>query len=314
MTRKEKISLVIPCYNEENSIPMIYEEIDKLTKKMKTEDFEIIFINDGSKDNSAWVIKELSKKDKRIKYLTFSRNFGKEAGMYAGLKESTGDYVAILDADLQDPPEMIKKMYNIIKKEKVDCVALYTESHEGYSLIRKTLTNIWYKLAKKISTSNQKPGARDFRLMTRQMTDAILEMKEYNRYLKGIYDYVGFETKWISYDAPNRKTGESKFNIWKLTKYAIEGMVAFSTKPLILATYIGLFLCLTSFIVIIIIIAKTLIWTDPVSGWPSLACLIVFIGGIQLFFLGIIGLYLSKLYLEVKRRPIYIVKEDNKNK
>ena len=232
--------------------------------------------------------------------------------MYAGLSNVDGDYVAIMDVDLQDPPEMLLEMYDGIKKEHYDCVALYTKSHEDYGLIRKNLTNIWYKLSSKFLSSNQKPGARDFRLMNRQMVDSLLDMPEYNRYIKGMFDFVGFNTKWIAYDAPKRNVGTSKFNLKKLIKYAIEGIIAFSTSPLLIAAYIGLFLCLVAFVTIVIIIIKTLVWGDPVSGWPSLACLIVFLGGTQLFFLGIIGIYLSKIYLEVKNRPIYIEKENEK--
>ena len=198
---KEKISLIIPCFNEEESIPLFYEETNKVSKKMKNVDFEMIFVNDGSKDKTLPILRELSKKDKRVRYISFSRNFGKEAGMYAGLEAVTGDYAAIMDADMQDPPEKLIEMYEIIKTEDYDCVALYTESHKGYNFIRKALTNCWYKLIDKISDSHQVPGARDFRLMTRQMVDAILDMKEYNRYTKGMFGFVGFETKWLAYDA-----------------------------------------------------------------------------------------------------------------
>ena len=309
MKKKDLISIVVPCYNEEESIPLFYEEIDKVSKKMENVDFEFLFINDGSKDKTLDILRNLSKKDDRVRFISFSRNFGKEAGMYAGLSNTKGDYVAIMDADMQDPPAMVERMYKEIKEEDYDCIALYTSSHEGYSFIRKKLTNLWYKLIDKISDSHQVPGARDFRLMTRQMTDAILSMKEYNRYTKGMFGFIGFNTKWIEYEAPDRVVGTSKFNLVKLVKYALEGIVAFSTSPLLFAAYVGLIFCLVAFITIIVIIAKTLIFGDPVSGWPSLACLIVFIGGIQLFFFGIMGIYVSKIYLEVKKRPVYIIKE-----
>lgn len=312
MKKKELISLIIPCFNEEEAIPVFYEETDKVTKKMKDLDFEFLFINDGSKDNTLEELRKLAKKDKRVRYISFSRNFGKEAGMYAGLENSRGDYVAIMDVDLQDPPEQLINMYSGIKEEGYDCVALYTKSHKGYNFIRKGLTNIWYKLIDKISDSKQVPGARDFRLMTRQMVDAIISMKEYNRYTKGMFGFVGFETKWIEYEAPDRAAGTSKFSLFKLIKYAFEGIVAFSTSPLIISAYIGLLFCFIAFLAIIVIIVKTLVWGDPVGGWPSLSCLIVFIGGIQLFFFGIMGVYLSKIYLEVKNRPIFITKEKNK--
>ena len=312
MKKKDLISIVVPCYNEEESVPLFYEEIDKVSKKMENVDFEFLFINDGSKDKTLDILRNLSKKDDRVRFISFSRNFGKEAGMYAGLSNTKGDYVAIMDADMQDPPAMVERMYKEIKEEDYDCIALYTSSHEGYSFIRKKLTNLWYKLIDKISDSHQVPGARDFRLMTRQMTDAILSMKEYNRYTKGMFGFIGFNTKWIEYEAPDRVVGTSKFNLVKLVKYALEGIVAFSTSPLLFAAYVGLIFCLVAFITIIVIIAKTLIFGDPVSGWPSLACLIVFIGGIQLFFFGIMGIYVSKIYLEVKKRPVYITKETEK--
>lgn len=307
--KKELISLIVPCYNEEESLPTFYEEADKVTKKMSNIDFEFIFINDGSKDDTLKIIREISSKDKRIRYVSFSKNFGKEGAMYAGLEHSKGEYVAIMDADMQDPPEMIEKMYNIIKKENYDCVALCTSSHKGYSFLRKLFTNCWYKLIGAISSTPQVPGARDFRLMKRKMVDSIISMKEYNRYSKGIFSFVGFETKWIDYEAPDRLAGESKFNFIKLFKYAIEGILAFSTMPLVISAFVGILFCLIAFIAIIVIIIKTLAFGDPVGGWPSLACIIIFVSGVQLFFLGIIGMYLSKTYLEVKQRPIYIVKE-----
>lgn len=309
---KEKISIVIPCYNEEETIPIFYKEINKVTKEMKNIEFELLFINDGSKDNTLNVLKNIVKKDNRVRFISFSRNFGKEAGMYAGLKNVTGDYAAIMDADMQDPPTMLKQMYNILKNEDYDCVALYTNDHNDYGFFRKVFTKCWYKLIDFISKTPQVPGARDFRLMKRKMIDAIIEVGEYNRYIKGIFSYIGFNTKWIEYKVPNRVAGKSKFNIIKLFKYAIEGILSFSTTPLVLSAIIGLIFCLISIIAIIVIIVKTLIFGDPVSGWPSLACLIIFMGGTQLFFLGIIGMYLSKTYLEVKKRPLYIIKETEK--
>ncbi|MBR3210697.1 MAG: glycosyltransferase family 2 protein [Bacilli bacterium] len=314
LNKKEKISLIVPCYNEEESIPLFYEETNKISKKMKDVEFEMIFVNDGSKDKTLEILRKLSKKDKRVRYISFSRNFGKEAGMYAGLEAVTGDYAAIMDADMQDPPEKLIEMYDIIQKEDYDCVALYTESHEGYNFIRKALTNCWYKLIDKISDSHQVPGARDFRLMTRQMVDTILEMKEYNRYTKGMFGFIGFNTKWLAYNAPDRAAGTSKFNLRKLVKYAMEGVMAFSTTPLLISAYVGLFFCVIAFIAIIAIIVKTLVWGDPTTGWPSMTCIIIFVSGLQLFFLGIIGMYLSKIYLEVKHRPVYIVKETEKTK
>lgn len=309
---KEKISIVIPCYNEEETIPIFYKEINKVTKEMKNIEFELLFINDGSKDNTLNVLKNIVKKDNRVRFISFSKNFGKEAGMYAGLKNVTGDYAAIMDADMQDPPTMLKQMYNILKNEDYDCVALYTNDHNDYGFFRKVFTKCWYKLIDFISKTPQVPGARDFRLMKRKMIDAIIEVGEYNRYIKGIFSYIGFDTKWIEYKVPNRVAGKSKFNIIKLFKYAVEGILSFSTTPLVLSAILGLIFCLTSIVAIIVIIIKTLVFGDPVSGWPSLACLIIFMGGTQLFFLGIIGMYLSKTYLEVKKRPLYIIKETEK--
>ena len=306
---KKLISIIIPCYNEEETIDKLYKEIIKVTKKIKEVNFELLFIDDGSKDKTLKIVKKLSEKDNKVRYVSFSSNFGKEAAMYAGLKESKGDFVAIIDADMQDPPEKIIEMYEILKEKEYDCVALYTKKHRDYNLIRRFLTFIWYKIIKVLASVEQKPGARDYRLMTRQMVDAILDLEEYNRYSKGIFSFVGFNTKWLEVETNNRIAGKSKFNLYKLFKYSLEGIIAFSTKPLVLSAILGLFLCLIAFIFIIIIIVKTTIYGDPVSGWPSLACIVIFIGGLNLFFMGILGLYLSKTYSEVKNRPIYIVKE-----
>lgn len=311
---KEKISIIVPCYNEEESLPIFYKEIDKISKEMKVVDFEFLFINDGSRDKTLNILREMAKKDKRVRYISFSRNFGKEAGMWAGLENATGDFVAIMDADMQDPPSKVKEMYDILSKDKeYDCVGLYTIDHKDYSFFRKICTNIWYKLIAKISNNRQVPGVRDFRLMRRQMVDAILEMKEYNRYTKGIFSFVGFNTKWLEFKTGDRVAGTSKFNFWKLFKYALEGIVSFSTAPLVLSAIIGVIFCFIAFVAILVIIIKTLAFGDPVSGWPSLACIVIFVSGVQLFFLGVIGMYLSKTYLEVKNRPIYIVKETEKD-
>ena len=281
---------------------------------MKEVIFEFLFINDGSRDKTLEILRNMAKKDDRVRYISFSRNFGKEAGMWAGLENATGDYVAIMDADMQDPPSKIKEMYNIlVTKKDYDCVGLYTVNHKDYSFFRKLCTNIWYKIIAKVSNNRQVPGVRDFRLMRRPMVNAVLEMKEYNRYTKGIFSFVGFNTFWIEFETGDRVAGTSKYSFWKLFKYAMEGIVSFSTTPLVLSALIGLLFCLVAFILLIVIIVKTLVWGDPVSGWPSLACIVVFFSGIQLFFLGVIGMYLSKTYLEVKKRPIYIVKETEKD-
>lgn len=311
--KKEKISIVVPCYNEAESLPIFFKEITKVAKEMKKVDFEFLFVNDGSKDETLDILRDLANKDDRVRYISFSRNFGKEAGMYAGLENSTGDYVAIMDADMQDSPSMINTMYYDIKNEGCDCVALCSPKHKNYGFIRKILTSCWYKIIGTISSVPQVPGARDFRLMKRMMVDAIVNMKEYNRYSKGIFSFVGFNTKWIEYETQDRVAGTSTFNIWKLFKYALEGILAFSTTPLVISAVVGLIFCLIAFIAIIVIIVKTLAFGDPVGGWPSLACIIMFVSGVQLFFLGVIGMYLSKLYLEVKKRPIYIVSETEKS-
>ncbi len=310
---KEKISIVVPCYNEEESLPLFYEEICRVAKDMKVVDFEFLFVNDGSKDKTLSILREFAKKDKRVRYISFSRNFGKEAGMYAGLSNATGDYVSIMDADMQDPPHMVKEMYKSIKEEGYDCVALYSSRHDDYTILRKFFTSCWYKLIGAISSVPQQPGARDYRLMTRTMVDAIVDMGEYNRYTKGIFGFVGFNTKWIDYVPPERVAGKSKFNFIKLFKYALEGILAFSTTPLIISAVVGIIFCILAFIAVVVIIWKTLSFGDPVGGWPSLACMIMFMGGLQLFFFGIMGMYLSKIYLEVKKRPIYIAKETEKD-
>lgn len=309
---KKIISLIIPCLNEEEAIPIFIKEVEKTAKKMKEVGFEYIFVDDGSTDKTLNVLRRLSEKKKEVKYISFTRNYGKEAAMYAGLKECRGDFAAILDVDLQDPPEKLIEMKKILEEKKIDCVALYTKSHEGYSIFRKKNTSIWYKISSKLLKSKQMPGARDYRLMTRKMVESILSLEEYNRYTKGIFDYVGFETEWIPYEAPKRKVGKSKFNTRKLIKYAVEGIISSSTAPLVLATYIGLFFCIVSFVMIFFIIIRTLIHGDPVQGWPSMACIVLFVSGIQLFFLGVIGTYVSKIYLEVKNRPLYIIKEQSK--
>lgn len=312
--KKDLISIIVPCYNEEESLPIFYKEVNKVLTGMKSIDYEILFINDGSSDETLNVIRKLAISNHRVRYISFSRNFGKEAGMYAGLENSRGGFVAIMDADMQDPPKMIKDMYDMLKKNNLyDCVALRTNSHVGYSFARRFFTNMWYKIISKISSIQQLPGARDFRLMRRNVVNAIISMKEYNRYTKGMFSYVGFETKWIDYDAPDRIAGNTKFSFFKLLRYAMEGILAFSTTPLIVSAFIGFMFCLISFIAIIVIIIKTLVFGDPVGGWPSLACMIMFVSGVQLFFLGIVGMYLSKMYLEMKKRPIYIVKETEKD-
>ena len=307
---KEIISIVVPCYNEEESIPRFYDEINSVSKDMNKVNFEFIFVNDGSKDNTLKILKELNKKDKRVKYISFSRNFGKESAMYAGLEYSKGDYVAIMDADLQDPPYLLKEMYETLKEKNFDCVATRRVTRKGEPPIRSFFARCFYKLINKMSKTEMVDGARDYRLMTRKMVNSILEMKEYNRYSKGLFSFVGYKTKWIEYENRERVAGETKWSFWKLVIYALDGIIAFSTTPLWIAAIIGLLFCLISFIAILVIIIKTLVFGDPVGGWPSMVCIIFFVSGIQLFCIGIIGAYLSKTYLETKHRPIYIIKEE----
>lgn len=311
---KEKISIVVPCYNEEETINLFYEAMEKQRKKMAYIDFEIIFVNDGSKDNSLNIMRKLASKDKTVRYISFSRNFGKEAAILAGLEATTGDYITTMDVDLQDPPELLETMYKGIKEEGYDCVATKSTSRNGYSFLRKIFTKWFYKLIAKLSKTPMEPGARDYRLMTRQMVNAIISMQEYNRYSKGIFSFVGFDTKWIEYENQERSAGTTKWNFWKLFTYAIDGIVGFSTAPLIFAAFLGLVFCLVAFIMIIFIVVRTIIYTDPVAGWPSLACIIFLVGGVNLFCTGIIGEYLAKTYLETKKRPIYIIKETEKGK
>ena len=311
----KKISIIVPCYNEEQAIPFFYDEITKIAEEMKN-NFEFIFINDGSKDKTIEVIKQYSKKDKRVKYIHFSRNFGKEAAMLAGLKLSAGDYVAIMDADLQDPPSLLPQMLNILEdpNNDYDCVGTRRVTRKGEPPIRSLFARMFYKIINKMSKIEMVDGARDYRLMSRQMVDSILELGEYNRYSKGLFQFVGYNTKWLEYENVERVAGETKWSFWKLFLYAIEGIVAFSTAPLAISSIAGILFCIISFIMIIIIIAKTIIFGDPTAGWPSLVCIIFFVSGIQLFCLGIIGQYLSKTYLETKKRPIYIIKETIKKK
>lgn len=309
----EKISLVVPCYNEEAVIKLFYAEIQKIEKNFTDVEFEIIFINDGSRDKTLELMRELSKNDD-VRYVSFSRNFGKEAAMYAGLEASSGDYVAIMDADLQDPPALLKKMYEILESGEYDSVATRRVTRKGEPVIRSFFARLYYKIINKISKTEIVDGARDFRLMTRQMVNAVLEVKEYNRFSKGIFSWVGFRTKWLEYENIERAAGETKWSFWKLFFYSLDSIVAFSTVPLSIASVMGILFCFVAFLMIIFVIVRTLIYGDPTSGWPSMVCIMFFIGGVQLLCIGIIGQYLSKAYLEVKRRPIYIVAETEKDR
>ncbi|MFA9375931.1 MAG: glycosyltransferase family 2 protein [Lachnotalea sp.] len=307
------LSIIVPCYNEEQVLELFHKRITEIFVEMKAMyqdlDFQLLFINDGSKDNTLNLIKELAQKDKYVDYVSFSRNFGKEAAMYAGLQNASGDYIAVMDADLQDPPEFLIEMYKELLNGTADCVAAKRETRKGEPIIRSFFARMFYRGINKISKTEIVDGARDFRLMTKQMVEAILEMSEYNRFSKGIFGWVGFETKWIGYKNVERAAGTTKWSFWKLLIYALDGIIAFSTAPLIFATIVGLLFCLIALIMIVVIIVKTLVLGDPVAGYPSMICFILLLGGIQLFCMGIIGQYLSKTYLEVKKRPIYIAKE-----
>lgn len=305
----ERLSVIVPCYNEEESIPYFYDEIKKVTKDMKIE-LELIFVNDGSRDKTLSVIKDLTN-DKKVKYISFSRNFGKEAAMWAGLNMATGDYVTIMDSDLQDPPSLLPEMLSSIKDEGYDIVGTRRVTRKGEPPIRSFFARCFYKIINKMSKVEMVDGARDFRLMTRQVVDSILTIKEYNRYSKGLFSFVGYKTKWLEFENVERVAGETKWSFWKLFIYAIEGIVSFTTVPLTVSAVIGFIFCLIAFIMIAVVIFKTLIFGDPTSGWPSLVCIIFMVSGIQLLSLGVIGEYLSKMYLEVKNRPIYIIKETN---
>ena len=302
-----KISVVVPCYNEQESIVLFYEEISKVAERME-EEFEFVFINDGSTDDSLEQLKLLHTQDIRVNYISFSRNFGKEAAIYAGFVKATGDYVVMMDADLQDPPYLLPEMMEYIK-EGYDSVATRRVTRKGEPPIRSFFARIFYKLINKISNVDIVDGARDYRLMTAQMKQAILSMSEYNRFSKGIFGWVGFQTKWLEYENVERVAGETKWSFWKLFLYSMEGIIAFSTTPLVLASMFGILFCTLAFVLIIIIIVRTLSFGDPVAGWPSMVCMMFFIGGIQLFCQGISGQYLSKTYLETKHRPKYIIKE-----
>lgn len=307
----DKISIIVPCYNEEKSLPLFYEELNKNISKFENVEFEFIFVNDGSNDNTLNIIKDLLKNDSRVKYISFSRNFGKESAIYAGLEKSTGDFVTIMDSDLQDPPSLLIEMYKSVTEEDFDAVGTRRTNRKGEPVIRSFFAKMFYKIINKMSKIEMVDGARDYVFMKRIVVDAILSLKEYNRYSKGLFSFVGFKVKWIEYENIKRVAGETKWSFWKLMSYALEGITAFSTTPLIFSSLVGLIFCLISFIFIVIIIIKTLLLGDPTSGWPSLVCIIFMVSGIQLFSLGIIGQYLSKTYLEVKKRPIYIIRESN---
>ena len=305
------LSVIVPCYNEEENVKYFYEELMKNQPffSEKKLDVEVIYVDDGSKDKTVEEVKKLKEKADHVHLISFSRNFGKEAGIYAGFQKAKGDYVVMMDADLQDPPSLLPEMFSYIE-QGYDSVATRRVSRKGEPPIRSFFARMFYKIMNKISQTDIVDGARDYRLMTRQVVDAILSMCEYNRFSKGIFGWVGFETKWLEYENVERVHGETKWNFWKLFLYSIEGITAFSTAPLAIASFTGVLFCLIAFVAIIFIIVRTMIWGDPVGGWPSLVCIICLVSGVQLLCLGIVGQYLSKTYMEVKQRPIYLVKEE----
>ena len=306
------LSIVVPCYNEQEALPFFYKEICRVAEEMKAShgaEFEFIFVDDGSKDNTLAIARDLHQKDARVRYISFSRNFGKEAGILAGLEAAKGDYVAMMDADLQDPPALLPQMLDALLEEDYDCAATRRTNRKGEPPIRSFFARMFYKIINRLSDADIVDGARDYRLMRRRMVDAILALPEYNRFSKGIFGWVGFKTKWLEYVNVERVAGETKWSFWKLFLYSLEGIVAFTTAPLALASLVGIIFCVLAFVMIVFIIVRTLLFGDPTSGWPSLVCIIFLCSGVQLFCMGVLGQYLAKTYMEVKRRPVYIVRE-----
>ena len=310
------ISVVVPCCNEEQALPYFIQEIQKVAAQMaaKQVELEILLVNDGSRDHTLSLLRAYAKQYENVRYLSFSRNFGKEAAMYAGLEHARGDYVAIMDADMQDPPALLPQMYDLLQTGEYDSVATRRVSRKGEPPIRSFFARMFYKIINRISDADIVDGARDYRLMSRPMVDAILSMKEVNRFSKGIFGWVGFRTCWLPYENVERVAGETKWSFWKLFRYSLEGIIAFSTAPLAIASVVGLLVCLAAAVALAVVLVKTLAFGDPVAGWPSMICIILFLGGVQLLTVGIIGQYLAKTYLETKKRPIYILAEESQDK
>ena len=308
---KKLISIVVPCYNEEPTLGILYEELNKVTAAMTEYTFEYVFINDGSKDKTLSILKEMAKKDEKVKYVSFSRNFGKEAALLAGLKNAKGDFVATMDADMQDPPALLPEMVSYVESGEYDNAATRRVSRKGEPIIRSFFARMFYRVMRRITDIEIMDGARDYRVMNRPMVDSIIALQEYNRFSKGIFSWVGFDTKWIEFENVERSAGETKWSFWKLFRYSIEGMVSFSDAPINIASWLGLVMTGVSVIALLFLFLRALIFGDPVAGWPSLACIMTFIAGIQLFVMGMMGQYVSKTYMEVKKRPHYIVKDSN---
>ena len=308
---KGKVSIVVPMYNEQESLEILYQELNRVTDTIKDYEFEYLFVNDGSKDNTLQEIQRLATADDRVRYVSFSRNFGKEAALYAGLSNADGDYIATMDADLQDPPSLLPQMLAVIESQDCDNVATRRVNRKGEPPIRSFFARCFYKLMRRLSNIDIADGARDYRLMSRAMVDSILSVSDYNRFSKGIFAWVGYETRWLEFENVERSAGETKWSFWKLVRYSIDGIINFSNTPLQISSYLGMILTIVSFIAIIVEVIRALVFGDPVAGWPSLVCIITFIGGIELFCMGIMGQYIAKTYMEVKHRPHYIVKESN---
>ena len=308
---KDRITLIVPCFNEEEALPLFYAEIRRVAAVMAEQDFEFLFIDDGSTDRTLELLKQFAKEDERVFYLSFSRNFGKEAAMYAGLCSATGDYAAVMDADMQDPPALLPEMYEAVASGEYDSVATRRVNREGEPPIRSFFARAFYRIINRISDADIVDGARDFRLMSRKMVDAIVSMGESNRFSKGIFGWVGFKTKWLPFVNVERVAGETKWSFWKLFKYSISGIVNFSEAPLLLSSVAGIIFCAVALISVVVIVVRRLIFGDPVAGWASLASLITFLGGIQLLCIGIMGQYMAKTYLETKKRPLYVIRETN---
>ena len=307
----DKISVAVPCYNEEPALEPFFAAVSAVAEQMPEVAFEFLFIDDGSRDRTLEKMQELAQRDSRVKYISFSRNFGKEAGIYAGLENATGDYVVVMDADLQDPPALLPEMYRSIKEEGYDCVGSRRVTRKGEPPIRSFFARLFYKLINKMSDAEIVDGARDFQMMNRQVVEAILSMGEYNRFSKGIFGWIGFKKKWLEYENIERVAGETKWSFWQLLLYAIEGIVAFSTTPLVISSVFGLICCALALVMILVVIVRTLVFGDPTSGWPSLVCIMLLLSGIQMLGIGILGQYLAKTYLETKKRPIYLVRQTN---
>ncbi len=304
------ITLIVPCYNEQESLPIFYQEVTAVVQRMESE-YELLFVDDGSKDQTLMILRELAAQDSHVKYFSFSRNFGKEAAMYAGFCNVSGDYIAVMDADMQDPPSLLPQMMKILESGEYDSVATRRADRTGEPPIRSWFAKRFYHMINKISDADIVDGARDFRLMRREMVDTIVSMGEYNRFSKGIFGWIGFRTYWLPYENIERAAGQTKWNFWMLFKYAIDGIINFSQAPLSIASWFGIAMTLLSFFFLFVIVIRRAVFGDPVAGWASTVCVIVFIGGIQLFCLGIMGQYIAKTYLETKNRPHFIISETN---